>query len=141
VPRACGSKRVGTGGGVGDEQAARRRELGAFLRAQRQAHRLSLRRLAEVSGISNPYLSQIERGLRKPSAEILRLIGEALGIPIEHLYVMAGILPPRFDAQPAADLPERIRSEPSLTEDQKEALVGLYLKFRREGRGEVSPAG
>ena len=70
------------------------RELGEFIREQRNTARLSLRRLSELAGISNPYLSQIERGLRKPSAEILQQIAKALRISAETLYVQAGILEP-----------------------------------------------
>ncbi len=105
---------------------ARMVALGSFIRAQRRARHLSLRRLSEASGISNPYLSQIERGLRKPSAEVLQHIGRALGVPVEHLYVRAGIL----EATDGADLVASIRREPGLTPDQREALVRLYLEFR-----------
>ena len=114
-------------------------ELGAFIRAERRTHRLSLRRLSEASGISNPYLSQIERGLRKPSAEVLQQIGRALGVPVEELYVRAGIL----EASTDGDLVARIRREPGLTDDQRDALVRLYLAFRSEAdeRGEGTDAG
>ncbi|MDQ1401238.1 MAG: hypothetical protein QOK20_3170, partial [Acidimicrobiaceae bacterium] len=73
------------------------RELGEFIREQRSGARLSLRRLSDMAGISNPYLSQIERGLRKPSAEILQQIAKALRISAETLYVRAGILEERVD--------------------------------------------
>ena len=108
------------------DPVTRMEELGSFIRAERRAHRLSLRRLSEASGISNPYLSQIERGLRKPSAEVLQQIGRALAVPVEELYVRAGILDPAADG----DLVARIRREPGLTDDQREALVRLYLGFR-----------
>ncbi len=104
-------------------------ELGPYIRAGRRAKQLSLRRLSEASGISNPYLSQIERGLRKPSADVLQQIARALGAPIEQLYVRAGILQTPADG----DLVAHIRREPALTPDQQEALIRLYLQFRDGG--------
>ena len=103
-------------------------ELGAFIAEQRRLAELSVRRLADLSGISNPYLSQIERGLRKPSAEIMQQIAKALQISAESLYVKAGILD---DAQTAVgdDLPAAIRRAPELTADQKEALLSVYNSF------------
>jgi len=114
---------------VGGEQADRWRELGSFIREQRNGARLSLRRLSELAGISNPYLSQIERGLRRPSAEILQQIARALRISAETLYVQAGILDPP-DGTP--DLAREILADPHLNEEQKQALVRIYLSFRRE---------
>jgi transcriptional regulator with XRE-family HTH domain len=105
------------------------RDLGSFIREQRGTARLSLRRLSELAGISNPYLSQIERGLRRPSAEILQQIAKALRISAETLYVQAGILEPP-DGTP--DLSRLILADPSLSEDQKQALVRIYLSFRRD---------
>jgi transcriptional regulator with XRE-family HTH domain len=107
-------------------------ELGAFIREQRSSARLSLRRLSELAGISNPYLSQIERGLRRPSAEILQQIAKALRISAETLYVQAGILEPGTGD---ADLAREILADPFLTEDQKQALVRIYLSFRHENEG------
>ena len=104
-------------------------ELGSYIRAGRRAKELSLRRLSEASGISNPYLSQIERGLRKPSAEVLQQIARALGVPIEQLYVRAGILQAPADG----DLVAHIRREPALTQPQQEALIQLYERFRDGG--------
>ncbi len=104
-------------------------ELGSFIREQRNGARLSLRRLSELAGISNPYLSQIERGLRKPSAEILQQIAKALRISAETLYVQAGILEPGSGEH---DLGREILADPHLTEDQKQALVRIYLSFRHE---------
>ena len=104
-------------------------DLGAFIREQRSSARLSLRRLSELAGISNPYLSQIERGLRKPSAEILQQIAKALRISAETLYVQAGILEPGSGEH---DLAREILADPHLTEDQKQALVRIYLSFRHE---------
>ena len=111
-------------------------ELGSFIRGRRRDHRLSLRRLSEASGISNPYLSQIERGLRKPSAEVLQQIARALELPVEDLYVRAGILETLGDG----DLVGHIRRAPDLTDDQKDALVELYDRFRAAHR-EGSAAG
>lgn len=105
------------------------RDLGEFIREQRNVARLSVRRLSDMAGISNPYLSQIERGLRRPSAEILQQIARALRISAETLYVRAGILDPR-DAE--GNLTDAILSEPSLTEDQKQTLLHIYKSFRRE---------
>ncbi|HUI03498.1 MAG TPA: helix-turn-helix transcriptional regulator [Acidimicrobiales bacterium] len=105
------------------------RDLGSFIREQRSTARLSLRRLSELAGISNPYLSQIERGLRRPSAEILQQIAKALRISAETLYVQAGILEPDGDG---SDLTRHILADPHLTEHQKQALVQIYLSFRHE---------
>ena len=112
---------------MGNDPAERWNELGAFIREQRNTARLSLRRLSELAGISNPYLSQIERGLRRPSAEILQQIAKALRISAETLYVQAGILDPP-DGSP--DLARQILSDPHLSEEQKQALVRIYLSFR-----------
>jgi transcriptional regulator with XRE-family HTH domain len=106
--------------------------LGTFIRTRRRAHRLSLRRLSEASGISNPYLSQIERGLRKPSAEVLQQIARALDLPVEQLYVRAGILDHTGDD----GLVARIRRDADLTDDQKDALVRLYEQFTAGGKEE-----
>jgi transcriptional regulator with XRE-family HTH domain len=110
-------------------------ELGAFIRDQRNTARLSLRRLSELAGISNPYLSQIERGLRRPSAEILQQIARALRISAETLYVQAGILEP---PDGGTDLGRQILADPHLSEDQKQVLMRIYLSFRREHDGEAA---
>ena len=104
------------------------RELGAFIRDQRNTARLSLRRLSELAGISNPYLSQIERGLRKPSAEILQQIARALRISAETLYVQAGILEP----SDGDDVRRAVLADRHMSEEQKQALLQIYLSFRRE---------
>lgn len=104
------------------------RDLGAFIREQRSSARLSLRRLSELAGISNPYLSQIERGLRKPSAEILQQIARALRISAETLYVQAGILEPTEDD----DVQRAVMSDRHLSEEHKQALLQIYLSFRHE---------
>lgn len=100
-------------------------ELGAFIREQRRGARLSLRKLSDLAGISNPYLSQIERGLRKPSAEILQAIAKALRISAETLYVRAGILEEDADA----DLVAEILKDPTINERQKQVLVDIYRSF------------
>jgi transcriptional regulator with XRE-family HTH domain len=104
-------------------------DLGEFIRQQRNTARLSLRRLSEIAGISNPYLSQIERGLRKPSAEILQQIAKALRISAETLYVRAGILE---DERRDDDVVRHILTDPHLVEEQRQVLVRVYLSFRRE---------
>jgi transcriptional regulator with XRE-family HTH domain len=104
-------------------------ELGSFIREQRRGARLSLRKLSETAGISNPYLSQIERGLRKPSAEILQAIAGALRISAETLYVRAGIL----DEDRERDLESEILQDPHLTDEQKTTLRELYRQFVRSG--------
>ncbi len=100
-------------------------ELGSYIRCERRSKHLSLRRLSEASGISNPYLSQIERGLRRPSAAVLQQIARALGVSIEQLYVRAGIL----DRPGEGDLVAHIRRETILTQEQQDALIGLYRQF------------
>jgi transcriptional regulator with XRE-family HTH domain len=112
------------------------RELGEFIREQRSLARLSLRRLSDMAGISNPYLSQIERGLRKPSAEILQQIAKALRISAETLYVRAGILEAR---EGGLGLVDEILRDPTLTEDQKQTLTRVYLSFVRENGPLVAP--
>jgi transcriptional regulator with XRE-family HTH domain len=107
--------------------AARLLELGGFIRDQRRTARLSLRKLSELAGISNPYLSQIERGLRKPSAEILQAIARALRISAETLYVRAGILEAR---EGESDLVPGILADTTITERQKQALIELYRSFQ-----------
>jgi len=112
-----------------EHPADRWADLGEFIRQQRSTARLSLRRLSEIAGISNPYLSQIERGLRKPSAEILQQIARALRISAETLYVRAGILE---DERRDDDVVRHILTDPHLVEEQRQALVRIYLSFRRE---------
>lgn len=112
-------------------------DLGEFIRDQRSSARLSLRKLSELAGISNPYLSQIERGLRKPSAEILQQIAKALRISAETLYVRAGILEERVDD---GDLEGEILRDRFLTEEQKQSLIAVYQAFRHENEGKpMSP--
>ncbi len=103
-------------------------DLGVFIREQRRIAELSVRRLAELAGVSNPYLSQIERGLRKPSAEILQQIAKALEISSETLYVRAGILDESAVIH-SSDVEETIRRAPELNAEQKKALIGVYRSF------------
>jgi len=105
-------------------------ELGTFIRDQRRAARLSLRKLSDLAGISNPYLSQIERGLRKPSAEILQAIAKALRISAETLYVQAGIL----DEERKPDLVSEVLRDPHLTELQKQVLIDHYRSYVEANR-------
>ena len=104
--------------------------LGDYLREQRQSARLSLRQLSELAGVSNPYLSQIERGLKKPSAEILQQLAKGLEVSAESLYVRAGILDQRHghEAQPL-DTRAVIGADPQLTDRQKAALLDIYDSF------------
>ena len=104
-------------------------DLGEFIREQREVARLSLRRLSDLAGVSNPYLSQIERGLRRPSAEILQQIAKALRISAETLYVRAGILEAPLGE---GNLADAILREPTLDDEQKQTLLHIYLSFRRE---------
>ena len=111
---------------VPEEAAASRlRDVGAFIREQRKTAQMSLRSLAARAGISNPYLSQIERGLRRPSADILQRVADALRISAETLYVQAGILEER-----RGGLDDHIRAATELTESQRRALLEIYHAFR-----------
>jgi transcriptional regulator with XRE-family HTH domain len=112
-----------------NELETRWRDLGEFIREQRRVGHLSLRKLSEMAGISNPYLSQIERGLRKPSAEILQQIARALEISSETLYIRAGILEAR---EGDTDLVTEIRRDPWIDEEQKKTLIQIYESFRSE---------
>ena len=100
-------------------------DLGDFIREQRQ--------LARAAGVSNPYLSQIERGLRKPSAEILQQIAKGLRISAEALYVKAGIL----EEKPASAVTDAVLADPSLSERQKQVLLDVYQSFRGENTAAV----
>jgi transcriptional regulator with XRE-family HTH domain len=110
-------------------------DVGRYIREQRRQAELSLRKLASQAGVSNPYLSQIERGLRQPSAKILKDIAKALRISAETLYVRAGILD---EAADAADLEVGILRDPHLTERQKQVLIDVYRSFRTTDRKEHS---
>lgn len=126
------------------EDDGRLAALGAFIRDQRRQTRLSMRKLAEAAGVSNPYLSQIERGLRKPSAEILQQLARALSISAESLYVQAGILDPREEG--SVDVIGEILRDPHLSSEHRIALVRIYRSFRAEAgvplpEGEPDPTG
>jgi transcriptional regulator with XRE-family HTH domain len=108
-------------------------DVGRYIRDQRRQAELSLRKLASQAGVSNPYLSQIERGLRQPSAKILKDIAKALRISAETLYVRAGILDEEADP---TDLEVGILRDPHLTERQKQVLVDVYRSFRSEQAAE-----
>jgi transcriptional regulator with XRE-family HTH domain len=106
-------------------------DLGDYLREQRQSAQLSLRQLSEVAGISNPYISQIERGLKKPSAEILQALAKALSISAESLYIRAGILDERADqgGAPAFDVTDAVLADPKLNDRQRAVLLDVYESF------------
>jgi len=103
-------------------------DIGEYIRQQRSNAKISLRQLSKLAGVSNPYLSQIERGVRKPSAEILQQIAKGLRISAEALYVQAGIL----DLPLAGPVGDAIRADTELTERQKQVLLDVYESFRRE---------
>ncbi|MHB2023054.1 MAG: helix-turn-helix domain-containing protein [Mycobacteriales bacterium] len=113
------------------------RELGEYIRDQRRTAQISLRQLARLAGVSNPYLSQIERGLRHPSAEILQQIARALRISAEALYVQAGIL----EERPAdSAVPPAVLADLNLNERQKQVLLEIYDSFRRENDSPSGPS-
>jgi transcriptional regulator with XRE-family HTH domain len=103
--------------------------LGSYIREQRESAEVSLRQLAKTAGVSNPYLSQVERGLKKPSAEILGQIAGALRISAESLYVRAGLLEPRPGSEAVHDA---IVADESLSERQRQALLEIYAAFQKE---------
>src|SRR4051812_27702917 len=105
-------------------------DVGDLIKSQREVARMSVRRLADAAGVSNPYLSQIERGLRKPSAEILQQIAKALRISAESLYVQAGILDERD--RDALEVHSAILTDPTINERQKQVLLQIYESFRKE---------
>jgi transcriptional regulator with XRE-family HTH domain len=113
------------------------RTLGEYIREQREAAEVSLRQLARNAGVSNPYLSQVERGLKKPSAEILGQIASALRISAETLYVRAGLLEPRAGN---AAVTESIAADESLTERQRQVLLEIYAAFQSENAAMASAA-
>jgi transcriptional regulator with XRE-family HTH domain len=115
--------------------------LGDYLREQRQNAQLSLRQLSEVAGISNPYISQIERGLKKPSAEILQALAKALRISAESLYVRAGILDEHTDTREALplDVTDAILADPKLNDRQRAVLLDVYVSFVGEPAASKAP--
>ncbi len=110
-------------------------DVGTFIREQREKSAMSLRKLADQAGISNPYLSQIERGLRRPSADILKSIARALSISVETLYERAGLL----DGIPRSGVISAIEADPALTTSQKRALTEIYQSFVNDTQKEESP--
>jgi transcriptional regulator with XRE-family HTH domain len=116
-------------------------DLGEYLREQRQSAQLSMRQLSEVAGISNPYISQIERGLKKPSAEILQALAKGLRISAESLYVRAGILDERTDlgGAPAVDVTGAILADPKLNDRQRAVLLDVYESFVGETAASRAP--
>ena len=116
-------------------------DLGEYLREQRQSAQLSLRQLSEVAGISNPYISQIERGLKKPSAEILQALAKALRISAESLYVRAGILDERTDLGelPVVDVTDAVLADPKLNDRQRAVLLDVYESFVSEPAASAAP--
>lgn len=103
-------------------------DIGSFIRAQREAAQVSLRQLAQLAGVSNPYLSQIERGLRKPSADVLAQIAKGLRVSSEVLYVQAGIL----EQRPHSPVRDALLADGAITERQKQVLLEIYESFCRE---------
>jgi len=112
------------------------RDIGEYIRSQRTKAQISLRELAKLAGVSNPYLSQIERGLRRPSAEILQQIAKGLRISAEALYVRAGIL----EQRQGGAVVDAVLADQELTERQKQVLLDIYQSFRRENEARA-PSG
>jgi len=106
--------------------------LGGFIRAQRQLSHLTLRQMAELTRVSNPYLSQVERGLHEPSMRVLGAIAAALNLSTETLLAQAGLLSDDKAESAAARTTTAIRTDPNLTDAQKEALLGVYRSFVAE---------
>jgi transcriptional regulator with XRE-family HTH domain len=114
-------------------------DIGSFIKAQREAAQVSVRQLAEKAGVSNPYLSQIERGLRKPSAGVLNQLAKALRVSAEVLYVQAGMLEPG----PKSEVRDAVVTDTTITEGQKQVLLDIYTSFVQQNeaaRGENNPA-
>lgn len=105
--------------------------IGSYIREQREQARISIRQLAQAAGVSNPYLSQVERGLRRPSADILQQIAKGLRISAEALYVQAGLLEEKPGESPVTDA---IKADTEITERQKQMLIDIYESFRKEVR-------
>lgn len=107
-------------------------DIGTFIRTQREAAQVSVRQLAEKAGVSNPYLSQIERGLRKPSADVLNQIAKALRVSAEVLYIRAGILEPSENNE----VRDVIITDSAITERQKQVLLEIYTSFVQQNEGQ-----
>jgi transcriptional regulator with XRE-family HTH domain len=111
--------------------------IGSYIREQREQAKISIRQLAQAAGVSNPYLSQVERGLRRPSADILQQIAKGLRISAEALYVQAGIL----DDKPGdTTVTDAIMADAEITERQKQMLIDIYESFRKEVRADARAA-
>ena len=121
-----------TGENAGDVAArvvsSAAQDIGSYIKSQREAAQVSLRQLSQLAGVSNPYLSQIERGLRKPSAEVLGQIAKGLRMSAEVLYMRAGLL----EQRPASAVRDAVLTDVSISERQKQALLEIYESFRRE---------
>lgn len=123
---------LGDGAGeIAEKVVNTAQDIGGYIRSQREATEVSLRQLAERAGVSNPYLSQIERGLRKPSADVLAQIARGLRVSAEALYIRAGILEQR-EPSPVRDA---VLSDPALTERQRQVILEIYDSFCRENAG------
>ena len=107
-------------------------DIGSFIRAQREAAQVSMRQLADKAGVSNPYLSQIERGLRKPSADVLNQIAKALRVSAEVLYVQAGILEP----SEKSEVRDAVITDTAITERQKQVLLDIYNSFIQQNEAD-----
>jgi transcriptional regulator with XRE-family HTH domain len=135
-----------------DEWGRRLDALGAAIRQQRQLARMSLRQLSELAHVSNPYLSQIERGLHEPSMRVVRSIARALNLSAEELLERAGMLDdesedrqgpdtgPKTDTDTASDTEAVLRADPHLTVEQREALIAVYRSYRSANRPANRPA-
>lgn len=111
-------------------------DIGSFIRAQREAAQVSVRQLAEKAGVSNPYLSQIERGLRKPSADVLNQIAKALRVSAEVLYIRAGILEP----SETSEVRDAIVTDTAINERQKQVLLDIYTSFCQQNEAVLAEA-
>ena len=107
----------------------RRGGIGEFIRSQRRLAQLSLRQLADLAKVSNAYLSQVERGVYRPSAKVLKHLAEALHVSAETLYARAGLLEEDAEGRHALEVEEAIRLDPRLTDDQKDTLIRVYRAF------------
>jgi transcriptional regulator with XRE-family HTH domain len=108
--------------------------IGSYIREQREQAKISMRQLAQAAGVSNPYLSQVERGLRRPSADILQQIAKGLRISAEALYVQAGILD---EKEAESSVTEAIMADTEITERQKQMLIDIYESFRKEVKADA----
>jgi transcriptional regulator with XRE-family HTH domain len=119
-----------TGKDSGGKESGPAKALGEFIKAQRELANLSLRQLAELTKISNPYLGQIEKGLYKPSADVLKSLAEALHLSAETMYAHAGLLDESVTAEHRPTVEDAIKLDPGLTTNQKETLIRIYRGFR-----------